>query len=61
MLSNLINYDKLKYAVPAFVYNYDTAKLCGGHDVDMSGKIFKYGVERRDCSEDEYDSYYDWE
>lgn len=39
----------------------DTAKLCGGHDVDMSGKIFKYGVERRDCSEDEYDSYYDWE
>lgn len=45
MLSNLINYDKLKYAVPAFVYNYDTAKLCGGHDVDMSGKIFKYGVK----------------
>lgn len=55
------NYDKLEYAVPAFVYDYDTEKLCGGHDVDMSGKIFKYGVERRDCSEDEYDSYYDWE
>ena len=45
MLSNLINYDKLKYAVPAFVYNYDTAKLCGGHDVDMSGKIGKNGVD----------------
>ncbi len=55
------NYDELEYAVPAFVYDYDTEKLSGGHDADMSGKIFKYGVERRDCSEDEYDSYYDWE
>lgn len=54
------NYYKLEYAVPAFVYDYDINKLCGGHDVDMNGKIFKYGVERRDCSEDEYDSNYYW-
>lgn len=54
------NYYKLEYAVPEFVYDYDTDKLCGGHDVDMIGKVFKYGVERRDCSDDEYDSNYYW-
>lgn len=54
------NYDKLEYAVPAFVYDYDTEKLCGGYDADMNGKIFEYGVERRDCSEDEYNSLYYW-
>ncbi|WP_342990802.1 MULTISPECIES: hypothetical protein [Bacteroides] len=45
-------YDDLRIVVPAFVYDYDTNKLNGGHNVSMSAKVYRYGVEARDYNND---------